>query len=90
MTSAFEGRGFSFLPMPDSTVEDVFALFDEMDAWLERAMPHAMVWVKSGLDVRFDEQFRRELERARVSDGEFERFMDYYSELTDRYANMDF
>lgn len=90
MTSAFAGRGFSFLPMADSTVEDVFALFDEMDAWLEREMPHAMRWVKSGLDVRFDEAFRDQLAAARTDDEEFERFLDYYSELTDRYANMDF
>lgn len=76
--------------MPDTTVEKVFALFDEIDAWLERAMPHAMEWAKSGLDVRFDGKFRSQLAAARKTDDKFEKFLDYYGELTDRYANMDF
>ena len=90
MSSAFTTRGFSFLPMPESTVEDVFALFDEIDAWLEVVMPHAMAWAKSGLDVRFDDAFRDQLAAACVDDEHFGQFLDYYSELTDRYANMDF
>ena len=29
-------------------------MFDEVDHYLARTIPHAMDWIKSGLDVRFN------------------------------------
>jgi hypothetical protein len=35
----------SFLPARESDVTEVFDLLDEMDAWLQFQLPHAMQWL---------------------------------------------
>ena len=52
---------FSILPAEESDVSEVFAFFDELDVWLKGRLPEATAWAESGLEVRFDDQFRTEL-----------------------------
>jgi hypothetical protein len=54
-----ESPHFSFVGARESDIAEVFALFDEIDAWVTSALPAATEWIASGLDVRFDEEFRR-------------------------------
>jgi hypothetical protein len=59
---------FSLMPASETDVTHVFELFDEIDTWLESELPEAMRWINSGLDVRFDEDFRSLLAQARQED----------------------
>jgi hypothetical protein len=52
---------FSFHAASDTDIEGVFALFDEIDAYLGKTIPFAMEWIDSGLDVRFDAAFMAEV-----------------------------
>lgn len=89
LTRVRESPFFSFIPAKESDINEVFALFDEIDAFLSRELPEAMEWVDSSLDVRYDDDFRQELAAAR-RDGQFERLVERHSYLADMYANMDF
>jgi hypothetical protein len=64
-------------------------LFDEIDSWRESELPEAMQWIDSGLNVRFDEDFRWLLAQAR-NENNFEgllRSFEYRQEVVD---NMDY
>jgi hypothetical protein len=80
---------FSLLPASETDITEVFDLFDEIDSWLESELPGAMRWIDSGLNVRFDEDFRSRLAEAREED-DFDgllRSFEYQLEMID---NMDF
>lgn len=80
---------FSLSPSSESTIAEVFALFDRIDQWKAAQLPEATAWIDSGLDVRYDEGFRALLELAR-SEKDFDTFL-HASELEhDRFVNMDF
>jgi len=89
LTAVRDSPLFSFLPASETDITQVFRLFDEIDSWLESERPEAMQWINSGLAVRFDEDFRSELDRAREND-DFESFLRYYEYQEERAANMDF
>ena len=89
LTRVRESPLFSFVPAGETDIKDVFALFDETDAFLARELPEAVEWINSGLDVRYDEGFRVELAEARRTD-RFEHMVEAHSYRHDTFANMDF
>lgn len=89
LTKVRDSPVFSFSPGSESTIAEVFALFDRIDQWKATHLPEATAWIDSGLDVRYDAGFRALLELAR-SEKDFDTFL-YASELEhDRFVNMDF
>lgn len=90
MTSVRHSPLFSLIPASDTEIAEVFALFDEMDEWLESTLPYAMKWIKAGLVVRFDGDFRQESQLASRSSATFQQYLDgalYRQEMID---NMDY
>lgn len=81
---------FTFHPASETDIEGVFALFDEIDTYLARTIPHAMNWINSGLDVRFDADFRAQVVNCLTSDGDLEKMIEAYHYHADTIANMDF
>lgn len=81
---------FSFHAASDTDIEGVFDLFDEIDAYLAKTMPHAMEWINSGLDVRFDGAFMAQLVDCIESDGTLEKLIDAHERTADMIANMDY
>lgn len=80
---------FSFLPADEADIADTFALFDEVDAWLDTVLPEAMEWCRSGLNVRFDEDFREQVADARLA-GEFAVLLERYAYHQEVIDNMDY
>ena len=90
LSSANEQPGILFRPDIDDDINHVFDLFDEFDSWLSDVrIPFAMEWITSGMHVRFDPEFRAELDAALVSSERFTGFLEYQSYLYDRDVNMD-
>ncbi|KAA9108052.1 hypothetical protein [Microbacterium rhizomatis] len=86
-------RGRSFLSLPnasDVTIRDVFSLFDEFDEWFATAATEASAWIESGLDVRFDTDFRNLVDSLAGDPEKFRRYIDYGMYEVDQAANMDF
>lgn len=81
---------FSFHAASETDIGDVFALFDEIDAYLAKIIPHAMDWIDSGLDVRFDAEFMADVLGCINSEGSLEKLIDMHAYRTDMIANMDF
>jgi hypothetical protein len=81
---------FSFHAASDTDIEGVFALFDEIDAYLSKTIPHAMEWIDSGLDVRFDAVFMAQVVGCIESEGALERLIDAHAHAADMIANMDY
>lgn len=81
---------FSFHGASETDIEGVFALFDEIDAYLAKTIPHAMEWIESGLDVQFDTEFMAQVVGCIESEGALERLIDAYAYQQDRIANMDY
>jgi hypothetical protein len=79
----------SFNAASETDIEGVFALFDAIDAYLVKVMPHAMEWIESGLDVRFDADFMAQIAGCIESEGALGRLVDAYACQQDRIANMD-
>ncbi|UKA73557.1 hypothetical protein [Arthrobacter sp. FW306-06-A] len=89
LTRVRESPHFSFIAARESDIAEVFALFDQIDAWLSTVLPEAMEWIESGLDVRYDNEFRSELAIAKA-DGNFTRFLEYHVHRQDMINNMDY
>jgi hypothetical protein len=89
LTEARKSPHFSFIPASENDIADVFDLFDDIDNWLESELPDATRWIKSGLDVRFDEDFRSILIDAQKAD-DFEGFLRYFEYQQDLVDNMDY
>ncbi|QZY51334.1 hypothetical protein [Leucobacter tenebrionis] len=86
-------RGRSFLSLPNATevtIRDVFALFDEFDEWFSAAVPQASAWIRSGLDVRFDDRFRDLVQSLANDPDGFQRYIDYANYQVDQAWNMDY
>jgi hypothetical protein len=61
-----------------------------MDSWLtDRRLPFAMEWINSGLGVRFDAEFREEIEPVMQNPEEFTRYIEATSYFLDKAVNMD-
>ena len=89
MTSIRNSPHISFIPAETNDVDDVFELFDEIDEWLRERLFTAMMWISSGLEVHFDEEFREQYIKA-VEKDEYEQFLDYNVYLQEMRDNMDF
>lgn len=89
LTRVRESPMFSFLPAGETDIAEVFALFDEIDAWLEARLPEATLWTRSTLDARFDEDFRRLVALAREED-DFAGLVEYFEYQRDMIANMNY
>jgi hypothetical protein len=90
MTSVRHSPLFSLIPASDTEIAEVFALFDEMDQWLESTLPYAMKWIKAGQDVRFDEDFRQESQLASRSSATFQQYLDHALYRQEIIDNMDY
>jgi hypothetical protein len=53
-------------------------------------MPHAMEWIDSGLDVRFDAPFMAQVAGCIESEGALKRLIDAHAHTADMIANMDY
>jgi len=89
MTRWTDSPRYSLYASIADDIDDVFAFFDELDEWLRKTHAEATEWIASGLPVRFDEQFRREVALARKQ-GRFARFLSKHERLQDQHDNMDF
>lgn len=81
---------FTFHAASETDIEGVFALFDEIDAHLAKTMPHAMEWIESGLDVRFDVEFISAVTSTIESDCGLKRLIETHAYRADVVANMDY
>lgn len=89
MTSIRNSPHISLIPAEATDIDDVFKLFDEIDKWLGERLYTAMTWISSGLDVRFDEEFREQYIKA-VKRDEYEQFLEHSVYLQEMRDNMDF
>lgn len=89
MTSVRDSPHFSFLPATETDITEVFQLLDEIDGWLEVELADAMRWIHSGLEVRFDANFRAEVAEAQKLN-EFRGFLEYHEEQRAIIDNMDY
>lgn len=89
LTNLRDSPLFSLLPATETDIAEVFALFDEIDAWLESTLPEAMQWISSGLPVRFDAAFGAQLDAAR-QEGSFDSLLAVADYQQERANNMDF
>ncbi|MGW6218641.1 hypothetical protein ACWF8U_02050 [Streptomyces olivaceus] len=81
---------FNFVPVGIDDFGRIKDVFDACDRWIEDvAAPLAMTWIKGGMDVYYDEQFRSEVALAMQSAEEFAAMLHYYGYLVDQAANMD-
>lgn len=80
---------FSFVPATETHITEVFELFDEIDAWLNRDLSEAMRWIESGLNVRFDAIFRSLLAQSREQD-DFAGLLGYFEYQQATIDNMDY
>lgn len=90
LTSVRDSPLFSFHAASETDVAGTLALFDEIDAYLAKSIPHAMEWIESGLDVRFDAEFRAEVVDCIRREGTLARLIDLHAYIEDRHANMDY
>lgn len=81
---------FSFHSVSETDIEGVFALFDEIDAYLAKSVPHAMAWIDSGLDVRFDAEFRTQVADCLESEGDVEKLVEAHAYRQAMIDNMDY
>jgi len=80
---------FSFIPAGESDVAEVFDLLDQLDAWINRQLPEAIEWMRSGLAVRFDQDFRTQVREAREAD-DFDGLLQHAAYQQDMIDNMDY
>jgi hypothetical protein len=90
LSDVTESPHFSFLPVESHAYADICAVFDDVDRWLNESSRtcNAMTWIRSGLDIRFDPEFRAMLAVAEA-ESDFDTFLEYHSDMDDQAANMD-
>lgn len=89
LTRIRESPHFSLIAADETDIADVFFLFDEIEAWLSRILPEATEWIASGLDVRYDDEFRSEIDLAKTKNV-FTSFIEYNAHRQDTINNMDY
>lgn len=90
MSSILDSPLFSFYPVSEIDIAEVFELFDEIDAYLVRKLPHAMEWIESGLDVRFDADFISQVFSSLNEYGDLKKLIEIYAYRQDVINNMDY
>lgn len=89
--STIRGRPFFSLDNANEiAMKEVFALFDEVDAWLASVLHHATRWIESGLAVRFDVAFCGTLQSLADDDHGFDSFLDHMEYQQAMIDNMDY
>jgi hypothetical protein len=82
---------FQFVPLPETTFEDVTKVFDEFDAYLETGpTKYGVQFAKTGLDVCFDADSRGRYSSATASDAEFGEMIAFLGYDHARHVNMDY
>ncbi|QDP95321.1 hypothetical protein FOE78_04800 [Microlunatus elymi] len=81
---------FSFHSVSETDIEGVFTLFDEIDAYLAKTIPHAMEWIDSCLDVQFDAEFMAQVVGCLESEGDLEKLVDAHAYQQAMIDNMDY
>ena len=81
---------FSFHAASETDIKGVFALFDEVDAYLAGTIPRAKEWIESGFDVRFDAEFMAQVVDCIESQGSLEQLINVRADHEDMIANMDY
>ncbi|GAB4084099.1 hypothetical protein GCM10028784_07290 [Myceligenerans cantabricum] len=90
LTGVRESPLFSLHAVSETDIKGVFTLFDEIDAYLAKTFPHALEWIESGLDVRFDAEFMAQVVRCTKSRGSLEKLIDEHGYRQDMITNMDY
>lgn len=90
LSSVRDSPLFSFHDVSEMEIADVFALFDEIDAFLKRTFPHATEWIASGLAVRFDEAFRNEAAACIELEDSLGKLIESHGYEQDVISNMDY
>jgi hypothetical protein len=90
LSSISDSPLFSFHSVSETDIEGVFALFDEIDAYLAKTVPHAMEWIDSGLDVRFDAEFMTQVADCLESEGDLEKLVDAHAYRQAMIDNRDY
>ncbi len=79
---------FELVPVKQIDYREACRLFDKVDSWFDKAITaNAMLWIKAGLDVRYDSVFRADLALAEQED--FTEFLDYSVSKFEQTINMD-
>lgn len=90
MSSIRDSPLFSFHPVSENGIAGVFDLFDDIDAYLVRTLPHAMAWIDSGLNVRFDADFITQVSNGLDTHGDLEKLIDAHAYRQEMIDNMDY
>ncbi|MGO1696149.1 MAG: hypothetical protein ACTHZK_10630 [Arthrobacter sp.] len=67
----------------------VSRLFDEIEDWIHSELSEATEGIASGLDIRFDPEFRALVEEA-PERGEFDELSSYFEQCQTMVDNMDY
>lgn len=78
----------SFLSTSETEIADVFSLFNEVGTRLDVQLPKAKQWIRSGLNVRFDEKVRAALTAAHDAD-QFGDLLEAYEYAQHKIDNME-
>lgn len=90
LTGVRDSPLFSFHSAAETDIADIFTLFQRIDDYLAQTIPQATEWINSGLDVRFDAEFRTEVASCIRSDGDLVKLIEAQSYQEDMIANMDY
>ncbi|NYJ76498.1 hypothetical protein [Allobranchiibius huperziae] len=80
----------AFHAASERDIEGVFALLDEIDAWLTNNAPNAMEWIESGLAVRFDAKFMAQVAECTKSEDGLASMINAFAYEQDMITNMDY
>lgn len=80
---------FTLFPASGDDVTNVFTLFDELEEWLAAQLPAAFEWIRSGLAVRFDQEFCTAVQHAQ-QEGAFTKYLRHAEAQQEMSDNMDF
>ena len=90
MSSIRDSPLFSFHPVSETDIASVVALFDQIDDYLLNALPHAMAWIDSGLNVRFDAEFMAQVVSSLDALGDLDELISTSARRQDMINNMDY
>jgi hypothetical protein len=90
MSDVRESPTFGFTPADVDGFNSVCADLDRIDEWLESGSTEiGMIWIREGLDVRFDKEFADELAERSVDVEGVREWVIQSSLYRDRRENMD-
>lgn len=81
---------FNLFPIPHESFDELCGLLDAVEEYLEETLGFGAAWLKSGLDVCFDDASREKYRNAMGSEDDFQQLIERTGHEADMYANMDF